>query len=149
MRTPIVLCLLLSVASGRVLAREPGPRDAWRIDPVEQRERDAARKSILEDELASEARQFADAYAKWRDARARHVDAAELDEMADQADRHRRNMAELGRELARTEGKRGASASAAERTDAGKRVIPDKRNETRQQWIIPASTPRVVNDEGR
>lgn len=149
MRTLIVLCLLLSVASGRVLAQEPASGEAWQVDPVEQRQRDAARKSILEDELASEARQFADAYAKWRDARDRHVEAAKLDELAEQADRHRRNMAELGRELARPEGKPDASAPVAERAGERNRITSDQRSETAQEWIIPASGPGAADDQGR
>ena len=82
MPTLLVLCLALS-AAGTALA---------------QTEREAARRAILEDELATEAKLFVEAHAELRDARGRN--AAEASE---RLDRHRRNLATLTRELARGE----------------------------------------------
>ena len=45
MRTPIVLCLLLSIAAGSVLAESPAPKEASRADSAKPREGDAARKA--------------------------------------------------------------------------------------------------------
>ena len=61
MRTRNVLCLLLSFVPGSAAAEPPVTAAAMRVEPGMQRERDDARKTILEDELASEARQLADA----------------------------------------------------------------------------------------
>jgi len=52
-----------------------------RVDPVVQRERDDTRKTILEDELASEARQLADAQAELRGAKALSASAGSVEEM--------------------------------------------------------------------
>lgn len=82
MRALLVLCLALS-AGGSALAQ-----DAWKVDPAKQRERDVARKSILEDELAAEAKLFVEAHAE---------------RSAERMDQHRRNLAALTRELARAE----------------------------------------------
>lgn len=91
MRTLALLCLALSVA-GSASAQ-------WQEDPAKQRERDAARRMILEDELAAEAKLFVGAHAEQRDARGRNVG-----EIAERMDRHRRNLAALTREMARGEG---------------------------------------------
>ena len=56
MRTRNVLCLLLSFVHGSAAAEPPVTSAAMRVDPAVQRERDDTRKTILEDELASEAR---------------------------------------------------------------------------------------------
>ena len=81
MRTRTVLCLLLSLASGFASAQ-------WQEDPAKQRTRDAARKTILEDELAAEAKLFVEAHSE---------------RSAERMGQHRRNLAALTRELARGE----------------------------------------------
>lgn len=153
MRTPTVLCLLLSLSVGGVQAQVAGSAAGWRVDPATQRERDAARKSILEDELASEARQFTDARTEMREAQARRLPAVKAEEIAERLDRHRRNMVELGREIARAEGDIGGAAAprrAAGRTPdnwlvPGQPVAPtaaDSASSTsaeqrRPEWVIP------------
>lgn len=82
MRALLVLFLALSVG-GPALAQ-----DAWRVDPAKQRQLDAGRKSILEDELAAEARLFVEAHSE---------------RSAERMERHRRNLAALTRELGRGE----------------------------------------------
>ena len=82
MRALLVLCLALSVG-GPALAQ-----DAWKVDPAKQRQLDAGRRSILEDELAAEAKLFVEAHAG---------------RSAERMDQHRRNLAALTRELARGE----------------------------------------------
>lgn len=152
MRTPTVLCLLLSLSVGGVQAQVAGSAAGWRVDPATQRERDAARKSILEDELASEARQFTDARTEMREAQARRLPAVKAEEIAERLDRHRRNMVELGREIARVEGdldtgapKRTAGRSADNWLVPGQPVAPapaDGAQNTsaergRPEWVIP------------
>src|SRR5437773_1164100 len=104
MRTPTVLCLLLSLTVGSSSAQVPVSADIWRIDSATQRERDTTRKSILEDELAWEAKLFADAHAELREARALRVPLGKVEDIAERLDRHRRNMVELGQEIAHVEG---------------------------------------------
>ena len=82
MRALLVLCLALSVG-GPALAQ-----DAWKVDPAKQRQLDAGRKAILEDELAAEAKLFVEAHSE---------------RSAERMERHRRNLAALTRELARGE----------------------------------------------
>ena len=82
MRALLVLCLALS-AGGPALAQ-----DAWKVDPAKQRQLDAGRKAILEDELAAEAKLFVEAHSE---------------RSAERMERHRRNLAALTRELARGE----------------------------------------------
>ena len=82
MRALLILCLALS-AGGQALAQ-----DAWKVDPAKQRQLDAGRRSILEDELAAEAKLFVEAHAG---------------RLAERMDQHRRNLAALTRELARGE----------------------------------------------
>ena len=96
MRTLIVLCALASLAIGPALGQTPGSMEVWKEDPAKQRERDASRKAILEDELAAEAKLLVEAHAQLRDARGRNVT-----EIAERMDRHRRNLAALTREMAR------------------------------------------------
>lgn len=82
MRALLILCVALS-AGGAALAQ-----DAWKVDPAKQRQLDAGRRSILEDELAAEAKLFVEAHAG---------------RSAERMDQHRRNLAALTRELARGE----------------------------------------------
>lgn len=91
MRTPTVLCLLLSLALGPASAQ-------WQVDPTKQRERDVVRKTILEDELAAEAKLLVEAHGELRDPRGRNVA-----EIAERMDRHRRNLSALTREIGRGE----------------------------------------------
>lgn len=72
MRALLVLCLALSVSASALADRH----------------REAARKAILEDELAAEAKLFVEAHSE---------------RSAERMDRHRRNLAALTRELARGE----------------------------------------------
>ena len=97
MRALLVLCLALSVG-GPALAQ-----DAWKVDPAKQRQLDAGRKSILEDELAAEARLFVEAHSE---------------RSAERMERHRRNLAALTRELARGEAE--ADKASIKRPAAGR-----------------------------
>lgn len=135
MRTPTVLCLLLSLSVGSAQAQLAASPAGWRVDAATQRERDAARKSILEDELAVEARQFADVRADLREAQARRLPPGKVEEIAERLDRHRRNIVELGREIARADGD-VASAGVAKRA----------AERTADNWLMPgqAVTPRAA-----
>jgi len=156
MRTPTVLCLLLSLGVGSAQAQVAASPAGWHVDAATQRERDAARKSILEDELASEARQFVNAHVELRDAGAGRLPSGKVGEIAERLDRHRRNIVELGREVARVEGDvagAGAPKRAAERLadnwlipGQGIAPIPFVREPLparsrvepgRPEWIIP------------
>ena len=153
MRTPTVLCLLLSLTVGSSSAQVPVSADIWRIDSATQRERDTTRKSILEGELASEAKLFADAHAELREARALRVSLGKVEDIAERLDRHRRNMVEVGREIARVEGdvaSAGTPKRAAERTadnwlvprqavapGAAESVQRSSAERGRPEWIIP------------
>jgi len=132
MRTPTVLCLLLSLGVSSAQAQVAGSSGGWRVDAATQRERDAAAKSILEDELASEASQFADARGEMREAQARRLPAVKAEEIAERLDRHRRNMVELGREIARADG--DLDAGAPKRSP---RRIADN-------WLVPGQTQAVA-----
>src|SRR4051812_17295443 len=92
MRTLLILCLAVSAGSS-ALAQE-----TWKVDPAKQLQLDAARRSILEDELAAEAKLFVEAHAELREARGRNAA-----DSAESMDRHRRNLAALTREMARGE----------------------------------------------
>lgn len=142
MRTPTVLCLLLSLTVGSSSAQVPASAGSWRIDPATQRERDTTRKSILEDELASEAKQFADAHAELREARALRFPRAKVEDIAERLDRHRRNIAELGREIARVEGVGDVVISAGP-----KRAV----ERLADNWLIPgqATPPRGLDSVPR
>ena len=153
MQTPTVLCLLLSLTVGSSSAQVPVSADIWRIDSGTQREPETTRKSILEGELASEAKLFADAHAELREARALRVPLGKVEDIAERLDRHRRNMVELGRESARVEGdvaSAGTPKRAAERTAdnwlvPGQAVAPraaesvqrSSAERGRPEWIIP------------
>lgn len=108
MRTLIVLCALLSVASAALGQSE------------------AARKSILEGELAAEAAGYADAYAELKSARNRDTPADRLEDIAERVNRHRRNLAELAREIARTEGDVAVNG-------ARPKALPE------DNWLVPAN----------
>jgi len=129
MRTLIVLCALLSVP----------------LAPHAQSQ--AAQKSILEDELAAEAAGYADAYSELRSARTAESSAQKLEDIAERVNRHRRNMAELAREIARAEGDLPASGGrpkAAPGQDnwfisaqlAQARPTP---NASEPEWLVPAA----------
>src|SRR5437016_12105163 len=109
MRTRTVLCLLLSFAAGSAATEPPDTASAMRVDPAVQRERDDTRKTILEDELASEARQLADVQAELRSAKALFASAGRVEEIAERLARHRRNISELGREIALVERQRDSA----------------------------------------
>ena len=142
MRTLIVLCALVSLASGSAIAQAPAPTEVWKEDPAKQRERDAARKAILEDELAEEAKQYAEAHGELREGRARQASSQRLEDASERVNRHRRNMAELAREIARTDGDVPGKASrprpAAD--DWLIRVQPAK--DESPEWLVPADRKR-------
>jgi hypothetical protein len=85
------------VAVVRTDAAPAGPAPARRIDPIVQRERDADRRSILDDELARE--------LKARDEVSRRAgaakDPAQREPLATQLQRHAANIEALQREIAR------------------------------------------------
>ena len=133
MRTLIVLCALLSV-----------PLAAHAQSP-------AAQKSILEDELAAEAAGYADAYSELKGARKAETSAQKLEDIAERVNRHRRNMAELAREIARAEGDlRGSGRSRKAISGQDDWFIPAQSAQTRPapkagaagggepDWLVPA-----------
>ena len=113
MRTLIVLCALLSVP------------------PAAHAQPQAAQQSILEDELAAEAAGYADAYSALKSVRKAESSAQKLEDIAERVNRHRRNMAELAREIARVEGDLPAS---------GRRP---KAASSQDNWFIPAERPQA------
>jgi hypothetical protein len=142
-----------------------------RVDPAVQRERDDARKTILEDELASEARQLADAQAELRGAKALSASAGSVEEIVERLARHRQNIAELGREIGLVEPQRDSanrkSESAESRATAGWLISgrspvsasPDAASATLSRrplqsadaderrkpgWIIPAGQAKTI-----
>lgn len=129
MRTPIVLCALFSLAFGSALAQTLVSKEAWRVDPAAQRELDGARKRILEDELASEAKQFTDAHAELRDAGARQMSSEKVEDVSERVNRHRRNMAELAREIARSEGDVAGNGARS-------KPVADRAADN---WLIPVA----------
>ena len=131
MRTRNVLCLLLSFVPGSAAAEPPVTAAAMRVEPGMQRERDDARKTILEDELASEARQLADAQTELRGAKALSAPAASMEEIAERLARHRQNIAELGREIGLVERQRD---SANRKADSAERRATDG-------WLISGRPP--------
>ena len=131
MRTQTVLCLLLNLAVVSATAEPPVTAAAMRVDPVVQRERDDARKTILEDELASEARQLADAQAELRGAKALSASTSTVDEIAERLARHRQNISALGREIALVERQRD---SANRKADSAERRPTDG-------WLISGRPP--------
>src|SRR5882762_3170917 len=131
MRTRNVLCLLLSFVPGSAVAEPPVTSAAMRVDPAVQRERDDTRKTILEDELASEARQLADAQAELRGARALSASAGSVEEIAERLARHRRNIAELGREIGLVERQRDSSIRKGDSVE----------RRARDGWLISGRMP--------
>src|SRR6266513_5473957 len=117
-----VLCLLLNLVPGSAAAGPPVTVAAMRVEPGVQRERDDTRKAILEDELASEARQLADAQAELRGAKALSASAGRVEEIAERLARHRRNIVELGREIGLVERQRD---SANRKADSAERRATD------------------------
>ena len=137
MRTQTVLCLLLNLAVGSATADPPVTAAATRVDPVVRRERDDTRKTILEDELASEARQLADAQAELRGAKALSAPAGSVEEIVERLARHRQNISALGREIALVERQRD---SANRNTDSAERRTTDS-------WLIRGRPPSSVSPD--
>ena len=168
MRTRTVLCLLLNFVPGSSAAEPPVTSAAMRVEPGMQRERDDTRKTILEDELASEARQLADAQAELRGAKALSAPAASVEEIAERLARHRRNIAELGREIGLVERQRDSanrkadsraadgwlisgrpptstSSDASSATPARRPLQSADGDERRKPgWIIPSGQTRTI-----
>lgn len=118
MWTRIVLCVLLS------LAIAPAP-----AQPA---------KDILESELAAEARLYSEAYADLRSARESRASRHGLEDAAERVGRHRRNMAELAREIARADGDLPGKASPA--TASSDWLIPVEPAKHRYpEWLVPGS----------
>ena len=166
MRTRNVLCLLLSFAVGSAATEPPDTAAAMRVDPAVQRERDDTRKTILEDELASEARQLADAQAELRGAKALSAAAGSVAEIAERLARHRHNIAELGREIGLVERQRdsanrkpdsvegratdrwlisGRPPDASSATPARRPLQPPEGDDRRKPgWMIPAGQGKAI-----
>ena len=125
MRTPIVLCALLSFVTGSALPQS-----------------DTARNAILEDELAAEAAQYTDAYAALREARAHPTSSARLEDIAERVNRHRRNMAELAREIARSEGDIASKGTQTKATGGAWLIPVQPAKEARPDWLVPAEIGR-------
>jgi hypothetical protein len=137
MRTQTVLCLLLNLAVGSATAEPPVTAAAMRVDPVVQRERDDTRKTILEDELASEARQLADVQAELRGAKALSASVGTVDEIAERLARHRQNISALGREIALVERQR----------DSANRNADSAEPRTTDSWLIRGRSPSSVSPD--
>lgn len=120
MRTLSILCVLLSFA-GPVLA---------------EGDRDATRKAILEEELATEARHFAEAHAELGATRRAQTSAERLAEIAERVDRHRRNIAALTRELSRG-GADMPTRSVPSKAVSNEWLIPPSGNRQRPEWLVP------------
>ena len=142
MRTLIVLCVLVSLAISSALGQTPGSSEVWKEDPARQRERDAARKAILEDELAAEAKQYTEAHGELREGQARQASSQRLEDVSERVSRHRRNMAELAREIARAEGDIPGKAIRPKPAsdDWLIRVQPAKAESP--EWLVPADGKR-------
>lgn len=118
MRTRIVLCVLLSL----VIVSAPA-------QPA---------KDILEGELAAEARLYSEAYADLRSARESRASRHGLEDAAERVGRHRRNMAELAREIARADGDLPGKASPA--TASSDWLIPVEPATRRYpEWLVPGN----------
>ena len=118
MRTRIVLCVLLSLAITPALAQPA--------------------QDILEGELAAEARLYSEAFADLRSARENRASRHGLEDAVERVSRHRRNMAELAREIARAEGDLpGTSSPAKGSSDWLIPVEPAKRRYP--EWLVPGS----------
>ena len=129
MRTLIVLCALLSVPlAGHAQSQ-------------------SAQQSILEDELAAEAAGYADAYSELKSARKAETSAQKLEDIAERVNRHRRNMAELAREIARAEGNLPVSGERPKATSGQDNwFIPAQPaqaeatpNASEPDWLVPAA----------
>ena len=118
MRTRIVLCVLLSLAIGSALAQPA--------------------KDILEGELAAEARLYSEAYVDLRNAREGQAGRHRLEDAAERVGRHRRNMAEISREIARAEG--GIPGKASPAKGSSDWLIPVEPAKRRYpEWLVPGS----------
>ena len=137
MRTRNVLCLLLSFVPGSAAAEPPVTPAAMRVDPAVQRERDDTRKTILEDELASEARQLADAQAELRGAKVLSASAGSVEEIAERLARHRRNIAELGREIGLVE----------RQPDSSNRKADSAERRATDGWLISGRLPMSASPD--
>ena len=137
MRTQTVLCLLLNFAVGPAGAQPPVPLDAMRVDPAVQRDRDGTREAILESELAAEAKQLVDTLAELRDAKSLRASPGNIDDIAERLARHRRNISELGREIALVERQ---SDSTNRNTDSAERRGTDS-------WLIHGRPPLTESPE--
>lgn len=137
MRTQTVLCLLLNLAVGSAVAEPPVTAAAMRVDPAVQRERDSTRRTILEDELASEAKQLADTQAELRDANLLRASPGNIGDIAERLARHRQNISELGREIALVERQ---SDSTNRNTDSAERRGTDS-------WLIRGRPPLTESPE--
>jgi hypothetical protein len=138
MRTRTVLCLLLNFIPGSAAAEPPVTAAAMRVDPAVQRERDDTRKTILEDELASEARQLADVQAELRGAKALAASPGSVEEIVERLARHRQNIAELGREIGLVERQR----------DSANRKSEFAEGRATASWLISGRAPLSVSPEG-
>lgn len=124
MQTRIVLCALLSLAAGPGLA---------------QADREAARKMILQDELAAEAKQYLDAHDELL---ARPASPAELEDATERVNRHRRNMADLAREIARTEGDIPAKSSRPRLASDNWLIEVQPAKGESPEWLLPSDGER-------
>lgn len=137
MRTQTVLCLLLNLAVGSAVAEPPVTAAAMRVDPAVQRERDSTRRTILEDELASEAKQLADTQAELRDANLLRASPGNIGDISERLTRHRKNISDLGREIALVERQ---SDSTNRNTDSAERRGTDS-------WLIRGRPPLTESPE--
>lgn len=165
MRTPILLWLLLDVAALPAFAQAPTAADPMRVDPAMQRQRDQDRQRILQDELATEARELAAAQNELRDAQSAQASGDKLDDIASRIATHQQNVAALQREIGLSQRQSDAAPARVERQPdnwliVGQRLImaaprPDRvdftarrkltgtapQRETLPAWIIPTGAP--------
>ena len=95
------------------------------------------RKAILEEELATEASHFVEAYAELGASRRAKASLERVGEVTERVDRHRRNIAALTRELARGEADLPPNKPAA-KAAPNEWLIPPHSTTRRPEWLVPA-----------
>lgn len=163
MQTQTILLALLSAMATQTLAQVPLNAAVMRVDPTTQRQRDQARVSILQDELAAEAAGLADAQRILRAEETRR-DPKALDAASQRVVQYRQNISALAKEIALAERQLGRTA-AAMRPDgvaphgkgdpnAATRSSPEIRTvqpgrPAAPDWVIPANGRGEAGDAGR
>jgi|RhiMethySRZTD1v2_1073278.scaffolds.fasta_scaffold2050684_1 hypothetical protein len=163
MQTQTILVALLSAMATQTLAQVPLNAAVMRVDPGTQRQRDEARVSILQDELAAEAAGLADAQRILR-AEETKRDPKAAEAASQRIARYRQNISALAKEIALAERQLGGTpavarpdglvpngkgdASAATRSSPQIRTVQPGRPAA-PDWFIPANGRGDAGDAGR